>query len=286
VLEASEQRDSPLAGLVATAPVGLAGHSLGGITTLGAAAHSCCLDERIGAAIPMAGDPLSFPEGRFTYRDAPPLLLVHGTEDDLVPYDASVDVFNRARSPKGLVTIPGGDHGAPIAPTGPAFESIVAATTDFFDGYVKGDRPARRRIAGHAEEGVTEIRFVTKRGKKVTIPTTPREQRDLKATVTPRRDLVNGQHVTVEWSGFTPGKTINIVQCSSKVNGDAAACDLQTGYILQPNPTGEGSIELPIVTGTVGTGVCDAEHECDIVINDAGSLDPDASVRVTVTFAP
>jgi len=64
---------------------------------------------------------------------------------------------------------------------------------------------------------------------------------------------------------FTPGKTINIVQCSNRTAGDASACDLKTGKILQPNPTGSGSLEMQVVTGPVGTGVCDADHsECQM----------------------
>jgi len=105
-----------------------------------------------------------------------------------------------------------------------------------------------------------------------------KQVRDLKATVTPRTGLTDGQVVTVKWSGFTPGATINIVQCSSHVPGDATACDLKTGKILQPNPTGSGSLPLDIVVGPVGNGICDAAHPvCDVVVNDGGSLDPAAN---------
>ena len=206
MLKAGKGADEPLAGLVDRRRVGVAGHSLGGITTLGIAAHTCCHDERVRAAIVLAGDPLSFPKGRFDYRNAPPMLLVHGTEDSAVTYDASIDVFNRARSPKGIVTVLDGDHGSPVAPSNPAFASVVRATTDFLDGYVQGDRAARRRIAEAAEPGVTEIRFETKPGKRATIPTTPREVRDLKATVTPRRNLERraGRHRHLE--RLHPGK--------------------------------------------------------------------------------
>ena len=149
MLEASEASDTDLSGLVDPGRVGVAGHSLGGITTLGVSANTCCRDDRIGAVVVMAGDPLTFPGGTFELDQMPPLLLVHGTEDDLVTYDASVDVFNDASAPKGLLTIDGGDHGAPLDPSGDGFEAIVATTTDFFDGYLKGDedcdRPPRIR---------------------------------------------------------------------------------------------------------------------------------------------
>ncbi|MBK5289765.1 MAG: alpha/beta fold hydrolase, partial [Acidimicrobiia bacterium] len=77
--EMSRQPGGPLAGLVRAGAVGVAGHSLGGITTLGAAANTCCRDRRIGAAVVLSGDPLSFPTGKFDYAKTPPLLLVHGT---------------------------------------------------------------------------------------------------------------------------------------------------------------------------------------------------------------
>ena len=288
VLEASEASDTDLSGLVDPGRVGVAGHSLGGITTLGVSANTCCRDDRIGAVVVMAGDPLTFPGGTFELDQMPPLLLVHGTEDDLVTYDASVDVFNDASAPKGLLTIDGGDHGAPLDPSGDGFEAIVATTTDFFDGYLKGDEAAIARLGSDGDTDVTNLVFVAEPGAVVTIPTGPDEPaRDLVATVTPDTGLVGGQIVTVSWSGFTPGNTINIVQCSNRIAGDASACDLRTGKVLQPNPSGSGSLPLEIVVGPVGTGVCDSTTpDCQIVFNDGGSLDPEASVRVSVSFAP
>ncbi|GJL68938.1 MAG: alpha/beta hydrolase [Nitrospirales bacterium] len=39
-----------------------------------------------------------------------PWLLVHGTEDDVVPLQDSLDIFERANEPKQLVRIEGADH--------------------------------------------------------------------------------------------------------------------------------------------------------------------------------
>ena len=39
-----------------------------------------------------------------------PWLLVHGTEDDVVPLQDSLDIFERANEPKQLVQIEGADH--------------------------------------------------------------------------------------------------------------------------------------------------------------------------------
>ncbi len=287
VQESAAGDDAILAGLVDPDAVGVAGHSLGGITTLGVAAHSCCRDERIDAAVVLSGDPLTFPGGEFDYADAPPILLVHGTDDVLVPYEASVGVFNELDAPKGLMTIEAGDHGAPIAPSGAAFDAVTKTTLDFFDGYLKGDTEALDRIEADGKSETTRVVFAVEPGEQVTVPTQPKVDRDLHAEVTPDAGLVNGQTVTVTWSGYTPGNTINIVQCSNRTEGDASACDLQHGKILQPNPAGDGSLPLEIVVGPVGTGICDADHaDCQIVVNDGGSLDPAASVRISISFAP
>jgi alpha-beta hydrolase superfamily lysophospholipase len=40
-----------------------------------------------------------------------PLLLVHGTEDEILPDVCSRDIHARAREPKGLVLYPGCRHG-------------------------------------------------------------------------------------------------------------------------------------------------------------------------------
>ena len=282
----SSRPGGALSGLVASGPVGAAGHSLGGITTLGVAANTCCRDRRVGAAVVLSGDPLLFPTGKFDYAQAPPLLLVHGTADSLVAYDAAVDVFNHAWGPKGLLTIRDGDHGSTFVATDASFRTVVRATTAFFDAYLKGAPDAALVVKDAGRSSTTRIVFAAKPGATTTIATEPKVARRLKVSVTPKTGLVSGQMVTVTWSGFTPGNTINIVQCSNRVAGDSSACDLQHGKILQPNPTGSGSLPLEMVVGAVGSGTCDADHaDCQIVVNDGGSLDPAASVRISISFA-
>ncbi len=287
VLHAAAQPSGVLAGLVDPDAIGAAGHSLGGITTIGLATNTCCHDARVKAAVVMAGDALTFPDGSPDFAAAPPLLFVHGTADTLVPYEASVDAFNAAQGPKGLLTIPAGDHGSPVALAGKAFTSVMRATTDFFRAYLEHDDTAEARIAKDATAGAATIVFDATAGSKTTIPTSPTSApRSLQATATPHDGLVDGQSVTVTWSGYTPGKTVNVVQCSERVGTDATACDLKHGAILHPDPTGSGSVAITVVTGAVGTGVCDAAHsQCVIVVNDGGSLEPTASVRVPISFA-
>jgi dienelactone hydrolase len=120
--------------------VGVAGHSLGGVTVLGLTDNTCCRDPRVMAAVAMAGDIVSFPGGEYTNKGTPPLLLLHGDQDQIVPYQGSRAAFSMGAPPKFLVTLLGGDHNGPFLDPSTAFQTVVATTLDFFDCYLKGKR--------------------------------------------------------------------------------------------------------------------------------------------------
>ena len=124
--------------------VGVLGHSLGAITTLGVATNSCCLDPRIDAAVAWSGIELPFGGGSFFSGPTPPLLLVHGDADGTVPYQGSVSAYAQAPAPKALLTLEGGGH---VPFLSPWLVPIVDVTTDFLDGYLKGDSRALARLA-------------------------------------------------------------------------------------------------------------------------------------------
>ncbi len=73
----------------------------------------------------------------YVSKDNPPMLILHGTHDALVPYAQSVEL-QAALKAKGvdvwLQTLPGAGHG------GPAFgkPAISALTQNFFDKHLKG----------------------------------------------------------------------------------------------------------------------------------------------------
>ena len=90
--------------------VAFAGHSLGAVTSLGGAANSCCLDPRADAAVAISGGPLPFPGGTYFSQPGPPLMLVHGTDDAIAPYAASVAMYAGAPPPKALLGLEGGPH--------------------------------------------------------------------------------------------------------------------------------------------------------------------------------
>jgi fermentation-respiration switch protein FrsA (DUF1100 family) len=282
VLKEGRAGNGPLSGLVDRRRVGAAGHSNGGITVYGLVGNSDLRDERVTAAAILAGTAQKYPTGRYELARMPPVLFVHGTDDALVPYNAAIAGFNAARGPKGLLTFLGGGHGTP------ASEAAYAAMTDFFDGYLAGDRAARARLPSDQTAGVSTMTFAAEKGATVTVPTVPTPEVNLKASVTPRKQLRGGQMVTVEWSGYTPGKVVNVLQCNG-LNRDlskSSECDYAKAALLHPDPTGEGSLQLEIVEGPIGTGACDADHPgCFIIVNDASSTDPKASVRIDISFA-
>ena len=62
ILDAPDDDSGPF-GILDPDAIGVAGHSNGGITTLGLIAHTCCRDDRIEAAAVLAGTPAPFPDG-------------------------------------------------------------------------------------------------------------------------------------------------------------------------------------------------------------------------------
>jgi predicted esterase len=287
VLHDAAATTGPLARLVDPHEIGAAGHSNGAITTLGLVANTCCHDDRVKAAVVMAGTTENFPDGTYDFGSAPALMLVHGTDDVLVPYDEGVATFNRARGPKALLTVDKGDHGSAAGLVPASSTPVIRSTIDFFNDYVRGDRRAAASLSADAKSDVTKLKFVAEPGSTATIPTLPKPKLDLQATVRPSTNLTGGQKVTVTWSGYTPGKVVNILQCagSDQDLSDSAACDYTKAALLHADPTGSGSLELEIVEGKVGTGVCDATHQgCFIVVNNASSPDPASSNKVPITF--
>ena len=90
--------------------VALGGHSLGGMTTYGAAYNSCCTQPRIDAALVLSGVEAPFPDGDYTDRPAIPLLLAHGDLDATIVSSSSDDLFSKATGPVAFVRYPEGTH--------------------------------------------------------------------------------------------------------------------------------------------------------------------------------
>ena len=119
----------------------------------------------------------------------------------------------------------------------------------------------------------------------MTIPTIPMPDLKRKAEADDTEGLTAGQTVTITYSGFRPGGTINIVECTGDGRGGTATCDLSDGILLRSDPSGEGALPLKVIVGKVGNGLCDASHPCSILVNDSGSQDPPATIFIPITFA-
>lgn len=94
VLRLAADASDPLHGVVDPHRIGVAGHSLGGSTALGLAGNTCCHDERVKAAVVLAGGELLAGAGDFwTKPIRTPMLYVHGNDVaglQRLPIDADV----------------------------------------------------------------------------------------------------------------------------------------------------------------------------------------------------
>ena len=275
----------PLFGVVDPSRIAATGHSNGAITVLGISANSCCRDERIDVVVAMAGPAADF-NGEYDFTETPPTLLIHGTEDSAIVYEASAQVFNQVSAVKGLLTLNGGDHHTWRTSGHEFFTDVSTTILDFLAIVLNGDKDAAARLEQPRISRNADLAFAAEANSGLTVEVETVEV-NRSAWAEPSSGLVDGQTVVVGWSGYLPGQTVNVVQCSQGALRDSQACDFTHAKILHPNPTGEGSVEMLIIAGQVGSGVCDASvDDCVIAVNDSGILEPEATIRIPLSFAP
>jgi predicted dienelactone hydrolase len=139
------QQAGPLQGAILPDAVGVNGQSDGGVTATAAGWNTCCQDPRIKAGAIYTGATFAF-EGEWFPAGSAPLMFVHGTADEINGYGASTSMFERAQSPKYLLSIDGGTHLEPYVDP-PWVTQVAAATVAFFDQYLKGDPGAAARLS-------------------------------------------------------------------------------------------------------------------------------------------
>jgi dienelactone hydrolase len=126
--------------------IAAAGHSAGGITTIGMfTGHR---DDRLDAGIVLAGErvldvPFAGP--------AAPLLFVHGKLDSTVKYSAGLAAYHAVPWSRAMMTVTKGGHVAITKDFGP----VIATTTDFLRWSLYGDAAARARLHDDAVKGGT-----------------------------------------------------------------------------------------------------------------------------------
>jgi dienelactone hydrolase len=134
---ADAQAPGPLHGLVDPERIGVAGHSLGGFTTLELAFNSTCADPRIKAVVILSAGIGGCAGTHFTGTPRP-VLVVHG-DDETVPYKYGKEAFDAAPSPKFMLTILGGAHSSEaLGGTTPRQRALTGSMIAFFDHYLRG----------------------------------------------------------------------------------------------------------------------------------------------------
>ncbi|GIE49870.1 hypothetical protein Ani05nite_34040 [Amorphoplanes nipponensis] len=138
VLALDGKAGDPLRGRLDRVHVAAAGHSGGGITTLGMLTGA--RDERLTAAVVLAGRQ-ALP-GTFSGPEIP-VLFVHGKQDLTVRYIEGLAAFRAVPWPKGMLTLPNAGH---VVTGGADFDIVAGATTDFWRWSLYGDAGAGRRL--------------------------------------------------------------------------------------------------------------------------------------------
>lgn len=98
-----------LAEAIRPGPVGLVGHSDGAVTVLLAGYSPEYADGRVGAVVDVSGAYDTYGGPWFTTAD-PPLLSVHGSDDEINAVDNDVEVVEQDPGPAVLVVVGGASH--------------------------------------------------------------------------------------------------------------------------------------------------------------------------------
>ncbi|MFF5175490.1 alpha/beta hydrolase family protein [Micromonospora sp. NPDC000089] len=136
----------PLRGRLAVDRVAAAGHSAGGVTTIGL--FTAGRDERLDAGVVFAGTALGVGTG--FAGAAAPQLFVHGEADEVVGYAAGKAVYDAVPWPKAMLSLPKGDHGRALLTDGAALRVVADTTTEFLRWTLYGDATAKRRLPAEA----------------------------------------------------------------------------------------------------------------------------------------
>ena len=165
MLRLNADKADPLSGRIDPRRIGAAGHSMGAGVTMGVVYNTCCRDERVQAGVLMAASTPTLYRGDWFLPPSAPVLVIHGDQDELLPYIGGRRIFSIAEEPKFLLSILGGDHGSPYTgrPDPPGAGVVVAATIDFFDAYLKGRPDGVARLRADTDKpGVARLETAAK----------------------------------------------------------------------------------------------------------------------------
>ena len=147
LLAESSAKAGPLAGLLDTREVAVAGHSDGGDTALATAYDPAYRDGRVKAAVILSGAEIPGTLTSGFPLSGPPLLATQGTADTINPPSATYAFYEAAHRPKFLLRLLGADHLGPYSNKQPQLGIVERVTTAFFDIYLKHKTVALTRLA-------------------------------------------------------------------------------------------------------------------------------------------
>ncbi|GAB2581211.1 hypothetical protein GCM10027168_12370 [Streptomyces capparidis] len=140
----------PLAGHIDTAAgVGVAGHSMGGMTTHGLL--TAWPDSRVKAAIPMSCVDMGNPSSAVSAN----VLFIHGDRDTTCPISSARQAYSELPAPKGFLTFLGGGHSNFFGDT-----RNVRTFLDWMRWSLYDDTAARDRLPSDAQSSGTTWEFV------------------------------------------------------------------------------------------------------------------------------
>jgi dienelactone hydrolase len=149
VLALNATAGDPFEGRLDIDRIAAAGHSAGGVTTVGLFTGN--RDERLDAGIVLAGRQLL----NVPFRGTPaPMLFVHGRKDKTVRYAEGLSVFRAVPWSRAMLAITDGGHLA----RGRDYDVAIATSVDFLRWSLYGDPAAKSRIpADAARRGVATL---------------------------------------------------------------------------------------------------------------------------------
>jgi dienelactone hydrolase len=151
LLAMSARSGDALSGKVDAGHVGISGLSLGGATAYGAAFNDCCRDSHVTAAIIMSGVKLPFDDEAYRFEGTP-VLIMHGTNDPVIPYRTAPGAYAAAAPPKYFVTLIGAGHAPQYENDPDPHDDVVAKVTlDFWNAYLRGDTKAPQQLVTDAQ---------------------------------------------------------------------------------------------------------------------------------------
>ncbi|MEU9576344.1 alpha/beta hydrolase [Streptomyces chilikensis] len=177
----------PLAGhLDTTSGVGVAGHSLGGMTTHGLL--TAWPDSRVAAAVPFACVDMGNPSSTVAAK----VLFVHGDQDPTCPYSSARQAYGELPAPKAFLTHRGARHDEYIW-SGYNHTQTVATYVDWMRWSLYADTAARDRLPADATSNTTTAGW-----EAVLTTSTP------SGPPVSLRSRANNQYVCAENAGANP----------------------------------------------------------------------------------